>query len=63
VWLLLHWVFERPWRLLDRGARGCRALPVRGTGTALLAAVLLGLANAVLKPILGIADAGRLTDS
>jgi putative membrane protein len=50
VWLLLHWVLNALALLIV--AHVVPGVSVRGTGTALLAAVLLGLANAVLKPIL-----------
>jgi putative membrane protein len=50
VWLLLHWVLNALALLIV--AHVVPGVAVRGTGTALLAAVLLGLANAVLKPIL-----------
>jgi putative membrane protein len=50
VWLLLHWVLNALALLIV--AHVVPGVSVRGTATALLAAVLLGLANAVLKPIL-----------
>ena len=50
MWLLLHWVLNALALLIV--AHVVPGVSVRGTGTALLAAVLLGLANAVLKPIL-----------
>jgi len=50
VWLLLHWVLNALALLIV--AHVVPGVAVSGTGTALLAAVLLGLANAVLKPIL-----------
>ena len=50
MWLLLHWVLNALALLIV--AHVVQGVSVRGTGTALLAAVLLGLANAVLKPIL-----------
>ena len=50
MWLLLHWVLNGLALLIV--AHVVPGVAVRDPGTALVAAVLLGLANAVIKPVL-----------
>jgi putative membrane protein len=50
MWLLLHWLLNTVALLVV--AHVVPGISVRGWTTALVAAVLLGLANAVIRPIL-----------
>jgi putative membrane protein len=50
MWLLLHWLLNTVALLVV--AHVVPGITVRGWTTALVAAVLLGLANAVIRPIL-----------
>ncbi len=50
MWLLLHWVLNALALLIV--AHVVPGISVRDTVTVLVAAVLLGLANAVVKPVL-----------